>query len=1042
MEVDGSSAVPVVAGAPSALERLAFAILRDGPRLPGGRFVGLETAPVEPWPHQAVVARRLVATWPYSYLLCDEVGLGKTIEAGLAFRSLYLSGFVKRILIAAPAGITGQWHRQMASKLLLSFGRAHTAPTVGHEYLLPAAERITAASLFAPDLVILSTGLLARDERSEGLKDAPGFDVALVDEAHAARRRNPTQGVRVNPEFGQLYTTIRDRLRPRARALWLATATPMQIDPVEVCDLLALTNRVGAFQFDPGLTLRYYDILAKLVGEENPHESEWDFLRRAANSLRSQDLLLWDFIEKQVIDGRLRTTVRRWLEYGETPRGRDRSSISRLIFGVSPLSRVMLRHTRGLLDVYRGRGELRQNLAHRHILPLESVTFSPTEQFAYDRLQAYCEGLSRLLSRDRSSRTRQMISFLLSLLRLRFASSLYALKETLRRRLAKVEATLRQETEPGGVWSGSSLEDYFDDEDEDDARVAVSLLKNRSGPDLEWERGCLREMLDGLTDLTHPSSKMEILLQKLDSRRDRRSRRIRQTVVFTRFYDTLADIVTRLRRADPGMLLGSYYGRGAELFDAAGDRMVAVDREEVKERFLRGEIDVLVCTDAAAEGLNLQTADLLVNFDLGWNPMKIEQRIGRIDRIGQKHADIYVLNLCYAGSAEEIVYGRLLTRLANAAGVVGRQQVSLLPVLPDEFEELAEGKLTPGQLEDRVRERIELQRRRTDSMEIPPGVLYDIYRRQNDLTRAPVNLEGIWRTLSASRYLRDLGCVSSADPGKPVLTLYGVEEVPEGSLLTVSRRLYEEGLGDGSTRVHFASYGEPFFDAVLDTFTRFGLPACIRRLAVALPGSADGEMAAYAALCRSSDGTRNVRLIKSLDDLKDLELAETEILTDCASESLRAQLERIAEEETVPLRAGRRIEKENGRAALAQEMLNFLVGRSLLVARARYGGKNPLFGSVLRQVESLFEDRHFIAVKDLPAAALRPVEGDLLFPVQVPAVGDNAGLSVPRLLAQTAMDAAVREADAMNVRKSQLTANTVIARLLRNANNRWREIVD
>src|SRR5690606_21352972 len=84
VEVDGSSAAtmgtPVV---PSVMERLQFAVLREGPRMPGGRYVGMETAPAEPWPHQKVVVRRLVETWPYSYLLCDEVGLGKTIEAGL-----------------------------------------------------------------------------------------------------------------------------------------------------------------------------------------------------------------------------------------------------------------------------------------------------------------------------------------------------------------------------------------------------------------------------------------------------------------------------------------------------------------------------------------------------------------------------------------------------------------------------------------------------------------------------------------------------------------------------------------------------------------------------------------------------------------------------------------------------------------------------------------------------------------------------------------------------------------------------------------------
>lgn len=71
-EIDGSSAAPRQVSPSSALERLRFALLRDGPKLPGRRYVGMETAPITPWPHQAVVARRLITTWPYSYLLCED----------------------------------------------------------------------------------------------------------------------------------------------------------------------------------------------------------------------------------------------------------------------------------------------------------------------------------------------------------------------------------------------------------------------------------------------------------------------------------------------------------------------------------------------------------------------------------------------------------------------------------------------------------------------------------------------------------------------------------------------------------------------------------------------------------------------------------------------------------------------------------------------------------------------------------------------------------------------------------------------------------
>jgi len=1045
-EIDGTSAAPRVIEPPSALERLRFAVLRDAPKMPGGRFVGIETAPVVPWPHQAIVVRRLVETWPYSYLLCDEVGLGKTIEAGLAFRSLYLSGLVKRILIAAPASLTRQWHRQMASKLLLPFGRARTVPEIVHEYIFPVKENRRANSIYEPDLVIVSTGLLVRRERAAALREAEPFDIALVDEAHAARRRNPAAGPAAHPGFGHLYTSIRDNLRKQALSLWLATATPMQINPVEVCDLLALTNRVGAFQFDPTLTLQYYEILSKLVHEQEPSNQEWEFLRRAVQAVELQDPILWGFIKKSVIDGRIRSTVRQWLEYGRIPRGRDRKLMNRLIFSASPLSRVMLRHTRRLLEVYRDRGQLQQNLPRRHILPMPRINFNPLEKRIYDQLEEYCLGLARQIRKHGDHQARQMVSFLLSFLRLRFASSLYAIRETLRRRLRKVEATLRHQLvlEADESESGATLQDLvYEGEDEDDLVAVESLLKNRTTADLKWERDRLKAMIDGMADLTGPSSKMKVLLQTLDQRRDRNTGRIQQTVIFTRFYDTLKDIVARLQQADPQMLVGTYSGQGAEYFDPKTRKMNRVDREEVKERFLRGEIDVLVCTDAAAEGLNLQTADLLVNFDLGWNPMKVEQRIGRIDRIGQKHKDIYVLNLCYVDSAEEIVYGRLLSRLADANMIVGTQQISLLPVEPEDFRQLAEGELTPEGLEARARERIEQQRKYAESMEIQPKELYDIYMRlarTGERRSVPVNLPAIWDALRKSQYLRDIGCVVSAETSKPTITLSGIDSVPDGTVLTVSRQLYEEGLADGGRRLHFASYGDPFFDAVLEQFGKFELPACVRRITVPVPGMDGVEVVGYAVACRGTGGAREVRLVCAWGDLQGLHLDETETLSDVDVEPLRGKMRQVVREEFEHYLAASRIERGNVRAASAQEMLNFLVIRDLLGVKARCAGEGVLFWPVLREVVKLFEDREQIIATDLPADALRPVAGELLFECQVPAVGEKASILVPRVLGRAAIDAASRLADSMKVKKSELRVDTVLARLQREIEARRRQV--
>ena len=491
-EIDGSSAKPAEIAPPPVKELLAFALIKDGPKLPGGRYVGMVTAPVTPWPHQAVVARRLIDSWPCSYLLCDEVGLGKTIEAGLAIRSLYLSGIAKRVLIAAPASLTRQWQREMAAKFLLPFGRSIASPTLKHEYLLPFEHERNNNSLYDPPLTIVSTGLMSRKERHADLKQSQKYDIALVDEAHYARRSNSTQGSRVQAKFGNLYKTVHDVLRGRADSLWMATATPMQMHQVEVCDLVAMTNRAGSFQFDPTLMAAYYELLGKLVSGVDIAEQEWSFLRRAVQAVEQQDPIQWRFITSSVIDGATRIDVLRWLNQGTLPRGRGRDGVIRLIFAASPLSRVMLRHTRSLLEIYREEGKLGSNLARRIILPIPTIIFTPDEKQVYDQFQAYCEGLAAKMAGDGNKKNMSAVGFMLSFLRLRFASSLFAISETMRRRLDTVERTIRvfeQHAVPEDVaLDEGELLDLLDESEDDDSIAVEALLKNRTLADLYWER--------------------------------------------------------------------------------------------------------------------------------------------------------------------------------------------------------------------------------------------------------------------------------------------------------------------------------------------------------------------------------------------------------------------------------------------------------------------------------------------------------------------------------------------------------------------------
>jgi superfamily II DNA/RNA helicase len=129
-------------------------------------------------------------------------------------------------------------------------------------------------------------------------------------------------------------------------------------------------------------------------------------------------------------------------------------------------------------------------------------------------------------------------------------------------------------------------------------------------------------------------------------------------IVFTQYTDTMDYLRDYLADQMPTLPVASYSGAGGAWRDAAG-YWVPCSKEEIKRRLRDKQVRLLVCTDAAGEGLNLQFVGVLANYDLPWNPMKIEQRIGRIDRLGQERPVIRVLNFAYKDSVNALPDGRL-----------------------------------------------------------------------------------------------------------------------------------------------------------------------------------------------------------------------------------------------------------------------------------------------------------------------------------------------------------------------------------------------
>jgi Helicase conserved C-terminal domain len=161
-------------------------------------------------------------------------------------------------------------------------------------------------------------------------------------------------------------------------------------------------------------------------------------------------------------------------------------------------------------------------------------------------------------------------------------------------------------------------------------------------------------------------------------------------MVFTQYTDTLDFLRGELRR-DPALRIMCFSGRGGEVISP--DRTwKKISRDDVKRRFRNGDADVLLCTDAAAEGLNFQFCGALINYDMPWNPMKVEQRIGRIDRLGQQYPEIRIVNLHYADIVEADVYHALRQRIGLFENVVGKLQ-PILARLPA----LISGRILSGQ---------------------------------------------------------------------------------------------------------------------------------------------------------------------------------------------------------------------------------------------------------------------------------------------------------------------------------------------------------
>ena len=579
-------------------------------------LLAVHTSMVDPLPHQiTAVYETMLPRQPLRFLLADDPGSGKTIMAGLLIRELIARGDLKRCLVVCPGSLAEQWQDELYRRFHLHFE------------ILTNDKLASAASgnwFLETNLVIGRLDKFARDEDLQQKLKAPDarWDLVVVDEAHKMSASYYGNEIKYTKRYrlGQLLSTL-------TRHFLLLTATP-----------------------------------------HNGKEEDFQ--------------LFMALLDGDRFEGKFRDGVH-LVEVSDLMRRMVKENL--LKFDGTPLFPERIAYT------------VPYRLSDLEARLYKEVTEYVREEF--NRAEAF--------QNDRRAGT---VGFALMILQRRLASSPEAIYKSLHRRRERLESSLRElellkRGEDIEVLLESKIpildDEMVEDLDEapedevqaaeeeflDQATAARTLAELRaeiktlsrletlanevrqSGEDRKWQElaGLLGEIFSdpavakqvadknpnpyGSGKIPPPSPSPK---QKL--------------VLFTEHRDTLSYLEERV---------STFLGRRSSLVVIHGG-MGREERLKAQEAFLHDpQVQILLATDAAGEGINLQRAHLMVNYDLPWNPNRIEQRFGRIHRIGQTEV-CHLWNLVASETREGDVYRRLLEKLEQARQSLGGQVFDVL----------------------------------------------------------------------------------------------------------------------------------------------------------------------------------------------------------------------------------------------------------------------------------------------------------------------------------------------------------------------------
>jgi superfamily II DNA or RNA helicase len=527
---------------------------------------------VVPLPHQLYALNRAISRDRIRYLLADEVGLGKTIEAGLVLRELKLRGRVKRILVVAPKGLVRQWQAEMR----LHFGEKF-------QFIEPS------------ELAAF------RQWRSGGVGDEENLWRMHDQVICSLDSVKPLEGRR-GWSLEQLNNYNRERFEDLISASWDLVI----ID--EAHRMGGSTEQVARYKLGAALAEASPYLL---LLSATPHQGKTD-----------QFMRLMQLLDREAFP-----------DEGSVNRDRVRPFVIRTEKRASitadgqPLFKP--RVTRMQAVAWQARHNAQERL-------YESVT--DYVRHGYNQAMA----------------TKQRhIGFLMILMQRLVTSSTAAIRTTLERRLALLEVPQPQ----ASLFANTDPDEWA----ELDGQSQVDIAVQSSGWELEKSEVETLLTLARETEGAGTDAKAEALLELIYKLQQEENDPALKVLIFTEFVPTQA------------MLADYLESRGFSVATLNGS-MDLEARSRAQQVFSQ-DVRVLVSTDAGGEGLNLQFCHVIVNFDMPWNPMRIEQRIGRVDRIGQHHV-VRAINFVLENTVEHRVRQVLEEKLEVIAQEFGVDKAS------------------------------------------------------------------------------------------------------------------------------------------------------------------------------------------------------------------------------------------------------------------------------------------------------------------------------------------------------------------------------